>query len=96
MVLSRVNGRLCAVWLVFVPLPPAPRRRDLCCAEAELNEIEEEFFLFCSFSFCVFTQILLKLNTKYRNKTAAVRGRSVPDCLYAVIPSWIGFLEIYI
>lgn len=33
-----------------------------------LNEIEEEFFLFCSFSFSVFTQILLKLNIKYSNK----------------------------
>lgn len=43
--------------IVIVSLPPAPRRRYLCSAEAELNEIEEEFFLFCSFSFSVFTLI---------------------------------------
>lgn len=68
----------------------------MCCAAAELNEIEEEFFLFCSFSFCVFTHFFLKPNTKYRRKTAAVWGRSVLDCLYAVLPPWIGFLQIYI
>lgn len=55
------------MWVVFVPLPPAPERRDLCGAEAELNEIEEEFFLFCSFSFSVFTQFLPKLSIKYSN-----------------------------
>lgn len=60
--------------VVFVSLPPAPGRRDLCCAAAELNEIEEEFFLFCSFSFSDFYTNLLKLNIKYSNKIK-LRGK---------------------
>ena len=71
---SRINEQEPRGGAVSVPLPPAPRRKDLCCAEAELNEIEEEFFLFCSFSFSVFTQIPAKLNLKDDKGSAAARG----------------------
>lgn len=54
------------------PLPPALRRRDPRCDEAGLNEIEEEFFLFCSSSFWVFTRFSLKLLRKSGDKVRRV------------------------
>lgn len=84
------------VLVVFVPLPPAPERRDLCCAEAELNEIEEEFFLFCSFSFSVFYTNLLKLSIKYSNKIKLF-GKESPGlfiCCYSIVDRLL--IDIYL
>lgn len=82
--------------VVFVPLPPAPERRDLCSAEAELNEIEEEFFLFCSFSFCVFYTNLLKLNIKYSNKIKLCGKESAGlfICCYSIVDRLL--IDIYL
>ncbi|XP_077451904.1 PHD finger protein 21A isoform X14 [Stigmatopora argus] len=66
---------------------------NLCCAQAELNEIEQEF-LFCSFRLPLFAPIRPKLEKKVR-ATGKERA-SEWDSLLASVPSRIGFSELHI